>query len=63
MIEPRDPDHARKLTRLSGPSCEAAFAFLDGYEGVDRSARLPKNERAFYDEWWLKGAEYREQHP
>lgn len=58
MIEPTSPEHANKCLRLSGPTYDAAKAYLDGYCGIDNSRLYP--DREFYDLYWLKGSEYKD---
>ena len=59
MIEPKNPEHAKLCLKLSGPTHDAALAWLDGYNGDERQNRMP-DHKSFYDEYWLKGAIYKD---
>lgn len=69
MIEPTNPEQARKLLQLRG-SYDAAKAWLDGYNGNDDSehfiSRLSlissaDKAKELYDTYWLKGSIYKDQ--
>ncbi len=62
MIEPVNPEQAKKCLRLSGSTCDAALAWLDGYNGIDHSGQFTSDSlRDFYETYWLKGSEYKDQ--
>lgn len=59
MIEPKDYAHAVLCSKLSGTTGLAGKAFIDGYEGIDRSSRFNSYDRSFYDGYWLLGSYFK----
>lgn len=59
MLIIKSVQQAQKMLNLSSQFFGAS-AWLDGYEGNDRSGNFgDKSERQFYDHWWLLGAEFK----